>query len=896
MRLDDLLGRAVLVFDGAMGTMLQARGLPAGACPDLWNLERPDAVVAVHREYVAAGAQIIETNTFGATPARLAHYGLADKCHAITVAGVRCAREAAEGRALVAGSMGPLGALVEPLGELTFDEAYAQFAAQARAFAEARPDFIIIETIADLNELRAAVLACKDHAPSIRIIAQITIDPSGRAFTGTDPETAGLVLQSLGADVIGFNCSVGPDLLVDAVARMARVVRVPISVQPNAGLPLLTPDGTTRFPMGPEDFAAYGPKLVAAGASLVGGCCGTTPEHIRRLRAAVEEMKPTGQPGPLSETLGLASRTRSLFFVEQNLPVVIGERINPTGRKLLTRDIKEGAFARVRDEAKKQVAAGAAVLDVNVGVPLIDEPAAMAQAVRVIQGAVDVPLCLDSPNADALEAGLKACVGKPLVNSFSLEEGRAEAVLPVAKRYGAAVLGLTIDERGIPASAQQRLEIARRLVAAAEAYGIPRHDVVIDPLALTAGAQQAEARETLRAIQWITDELGVRTSLGVSNVSFGLPNRPFLNAVYLTMAVTMGLSMAIMNPLEERMMDTVRALRLFLNRDRNARVYMQEVGPKRLVHTVEEALKIAAGEGRAASPGAAGIPAAKGTSAADGARAADDTSAADGVRVAADTPATAGTPVADGTPASTAPALAAATAPAPDAGVPGPDPAGDALGRRLYEAVLEGDRDAILPLVEQGLAEGRDPMAMLNQHLIPAIEEVGRLFGEGIYFLPQLMLSAQAMKRAFSRLKPEIQKAKVGQAEIGTVVLATVQGDIHDIGKNIVAVLLENYGFRVIDLGRDVKNEVVLEEARKAGADIVGLSALMTTTMPQMKRVIELFAREGFDCPVLIGGAATTRAFAEQIGARGHGRDAQEAVALALEVLKERRGGGMEKG
>lgn len=874
MKLDEVLGRGVLVFDGAMGTMLQARGLAPGACPDVWNLERPDEVIAVHRAYVEAGAQIIETNTFGSTPVRLSHYGLQDRCHDITVAGVRCAREAAGGRAWVAGSMGPLGALVEPLGELSFDEAYAQFAAQARAFAEAQPDFIIIETIADLNELRAALLACKDHAPGIRVIAQITIDPSGRAFTGTDPETAALVLQSLGADVIGLNCSVGPDLLVDAVARMARVARVPISVQPNAGLPLLQPDGSTRFPMGPEPFAAYGPKLVAAGASLVGGCCGTTPEHIRRLRAAVDGLKPQGRPGPLAHTLGLASRTRSLFFVEQNLPVVIGERINPTGRKLLTKDIQEGAFARVRTEATRQVAAGAAVLDVNVGVPLIDEPAAMARAVRVIQDAVDVPLCLDSPDPAALEAGLKACVGKPLLNSFSLEEGRAEAVLPLARRYGAAVLGLTIDEKGIPSSAEQRLAIARRLVAAAEAHGIPRHDVVIDPLALTAGAQQAEAKETLKAIRWITEELGVHTSLGVSNISFGLPNRHFLNAVYLNMAVTEGLSMAIMNPLDERMMDTVRALRVFLNRDRNAAVYMQVVGPKRLVHTVEEALKTAG----ATAPGPETAPL-------SAASAAATPPSVNGPASAIAPPAAGARPV---TASPTAPG-AAAHASGEAAAPPQSEPA-DELGRRLYSAILEGDREAILPLVEEGLAAGREPMDMLNRHLIPAIEEVGRLFGEGVYFLPQLMLSAQAMKKAFARLKPEIQKAKVGQTEIGTVVLATVQGDIHDIGKNIVAVLLENYGFRVVDLGRDVKNEVVLEEARRVGADMVGLSALMTTTMPQMKRVIELFAREGFDCPVLVGGAATTKAFAAEIGARGHGRDAQEAVALALEVLKERRG------
>ncbi|HEY3366645.1 MAG TPA: homocysteine S-methyltransferase family protein [Symbiobacteriaceae bacterium] len=827
----------ILVFDGATGTMLQSRGLPPGYCPDVWCLERPDDVAWVHKQYVEAGAQVIETNTFGATPIRLSHYGLQDKVRDINVAAVRIAREAAAGRAQVAASMGPLGALVAPLGDLAFDRAYAEFAAQARALHEAQPDYIIIETIADLNELRAAILACKDYAPGIKIIAQITIDPSGRAFTGTDPETAGLVLQSLGADVIGFNCSVGPDVLLKAVARMAKVARVPISVQPNAGLPVLQPDGRTTFPMGPAEFAAYGPKLVAAGAAFVGGCCGTTPEHIRQLRAAVAGLEPSTTPGPLAHTLGLASRTRTLFFVDDNLPVVIGERINPTGRKLLSKDIKEGVFALVRKEAKAQAAAGANVLDVNMGVPLIDEAAAMSRAVTVIQDAVDLPLCLDSPNADALEAGLRACVGKPLVNSFSLEEGRAERVLPVVKRYGAAVLGLTIDERGIPASAGRRLEIARRLVAKAAEYGIPSHDVVIDALALTAGAQQAEAKETLKAIQMIKEELGCRTSLGISNVSFGLPNRPFLNAVYYNMAVTSGLDMAIMNPMDERMMDTVRALRVFLNRDRDSREFMRVVGPKKLVHTEAEAVGKQAAAAGAMSP---------------------------------------------------VPASAPAPAPAP-APATGPVPVDDVLGGRLYTTILEGDRDAILPLVEEALTQGRDPMQVLNGCLIPAIEEVGRLFGDGTYFLPQLMLSAAAMKKAFNRLQPEIQKAKAGAAHVGTIVLATVQGDIHDIGKNIVAVLMENYGFNVVDLGRDVKNDAVLEAVRRTGADLVGLSALMTTTMPQMKRVIDMIAGEGLNCPVLVGGAATTRAFAAEIGAAGYGRDAQEAVAVALKVLQQKR-------
>lgn len=842
----DLLGREVLVFDGAMGTMLQNSGLPAGACPDLWVLTDPDKVGAVHRAYVDAGAQIVETNTFGATPCRLAHYDAAHLVRDVNVAAVRVAREAVQGRALVAASMGPLGLLIEPLGETTFDEAYREFAAQARALHEAQPDFIIIETIADLNELRAAVLACKDHAPGIKIIAQMTIDPNGRAFTGTDPAGAALVLQNLGADVVGLNCSVGPEEMVKAVAEMARVARIPISVLPNAGLPLLQLDGTTTFPMGPDEFAAWAPKLVAAGASIVGGCCGTTPEHIRRVRAAVEGLKPGKPSQPLHHVLGISSRVRTLFLAESNLPVIIGERINPTGRKLLTKDIREGQFALVRKDAKEQVAAGAQMLDVNVGVPLIDEAAAMAQAIRVVQDAVDVPLVIDSPDPLALEAGLKAYCGRALLNSVSGEQERIEQVLPLAKRYGAAVVGLTLDNDGIPASAQKRFEIAKRLVREAEAVGLSAQDLVIDCLALPAGADQSSARETLRAIQMVKEELGCRTSLGVSNVSFGLPQRHFLNAVYLNMAVTVGLDMAIINPLDERMMDMIRAGRLFLNRDRDAKGYMAGVGNKTLVHTLDEAEKALAKAGKVTPP------------------AADTQTAA---------------------PAKPAPTAANPSAVKQDAK---PAPA-DPLGLKLYTAILEGDKDGILNLVEEALHTGYSPMQILNEYLILAIEEVGRLFGDGTYFLPQLMLSATAMKKAFTRLKPELQKAKAGEAEIGTVVLATVQGDIHDIGKNICAVLLENYGFRVIDLGRDVKNEVVLEEARKSGADIVGLSALMTTTMPQMKRVIDLFAREGFDCPVIVGGAATTRSFADQIGAAGYGRDAQEAVALALRLLEARR-------
>lgn len=870
------IGKGVTVFDGATGTVIQSMGLRPGLCPDIWCLEAPLAVAEVHRRYVEAGAQVVETNTFGATSLRLAHFGLQDRVRDINVAAVRIAREVAGGKALVAGCIGPLGSLVEPLGEVTFDQAYDAFAAQVDALIEGGPDLLVIDTIADLNEMRAAILACKDRAPDVPLIAHMTLDPRGRSFTGTSPEVAGVVMQSMGADAVGFNCSVGPDLLVDAVKRLAAVARVPVSVQPNAGLPRLGTDGRTMFPMGPEEFASYGPRLVAAGASIVGGCCGTTPEHIRLLRGAVSGLTPGSDlaagsipggsgstelsrvpVGPLGREFCLASRTQAVFAVEENLPLLIGERINPTGRKALTRDISEDRFTLLRQQARSQVEAGAVILDVNVGVPLIDETRAMSRAVKAVQDATPVPVSIDSTSSAAIEAGLRSFVGKALVNSVSLEEGKAESLLPIAKRYGAAVLGLTIDEKGIPATAEARLDIARRLVEKAESYGIPRWDVVIDPLALTAGAQQSQAVETLKAVRLIREELGCRTSLGVSNVSFGLPSRSFLNAVYLNMALSAGLDMAIVNPTDERIMDTVRAVRVFLNRDVSAKQYIGAVGPKKLVHTEDEALvKHAAAGGKAEAVVAGGKPPEQAGVAGGQAGVAGEQAGTAGEQVG-----TAGGQADQST--------------------------------EIREAVLQGDKDAIVPLIEQALQQGESPISLLDDHLIPAINQVGKLFADGVYFLPQLMLSASAMKAAFETLRPAIARAKaaLGQsgASRGTVVLATVEGDIHDIGKNIVSVLMENHGFTVIDLGRDVKPEVILEKAREANADVVCLSALMTTTMPKMKDVIDLFAEESFDCPVLIGGAATTRAFAEAIGAAGYGRDAQEAVEAASAII-ERRG------
>ncbi len=845
----------VLLADGAMGTMIQALGLPPGGCPEVWNLERPDVVRGIHEAYIAAGARLVETNTFGATRLKLDAYGLGDRVAELTGAAVTLALEAARGRAAVAVAVGPLGHLVAPLGEIPFERAEELFLEQMRAAAAAGARLAIVETMLDLQETRAALFACREAG--LEAIAQLTFNQDGRAFTGTEPEAAVVVLEALGAGVIGANCSLGPEGLRAVVERMARVASVPISVQANAGLPRLE-DGRTVFPMGAEEYAAWGPRLVEAGASIVGGCCGTTPEHIRLLAGALR-----GRPVPGDRcrdsrlpALALASRMHALFFHDSHLPVVIGERINPTGRRLLSRDIRSGAMQMVRQEARSQVAAGAQVLDINCGVPSIDEAEAMARAVTVVQDAVDVPLMIDSPGADVLEAGLRAFGGKALVNSFSGEPERLERVLPLARRYGAAVLGLTLDEAGLPATAEDRLRIATRLVRSAEEVGIPRQDVVIDCLCLTAGAQQDAARQTLEGIRLVKRELGVTTSLGISNISFGLPARPFLNTVFLTMAVAMGLDMAIVNPLDLRLMDALAATRVFSQRDPDSRAYIARMSGRTLVHTLEEAenlLRAAGEEGQGAE---------------------------------AQTPARGA--AAPGAKPPTAAALARLQAQGGLIRQSGPDPERipkEPLARGLYDAVVEGDKDGIDALVHQALERGDDPVSILNGSLIVGMEEVGRLFGDGTYFLPQLMLSAESMKRAFAILKPELQRNRQGEAEVGTIVLATVQGDIHDIGKNICAVMLENHGFRVIDLGRNVKNDLVVSTAREQRADMVGLSALMTTTMPQMKRVIEMFREQGVAMPVLVGGAATTRHFAREIGAAGYGRDAQEAVAEAKRVL-----------
>ena len=797
MRIEEVWARRRFVFmDGAMGTELQKRGLQPGQKPELAALEMPQTLTAIHAEYAAAGAELLLANTFGANARKLA--GSGHTVAEVVAASIACAKQAAAPcGALVGLDIGPLGELLAPAGTLPFADACAAFAEIVRAGAAAGADFVFIETMTDLYELKAAVLAAKENS-ALPVFTSMSFEANGRTFTGCTVESYAVTAAGLGADAVGINCSLGPQEILPFARRLCRTVPagVPVFVKPNAGLPNL--DGS--YDLTAEEFARQMQAYAATGVSMLGGCCGTTPAYIAALRAAFAAQTPA-QKIPLRRSC-LCTPVR---FVEVDGITVVGERINPTGKKRLQQALREGDSAYPCAQAVAQAEAGAEVLDVNAGLPGIDEAAVLERLVCELQAVTDLPLQLDSSDPAALARALRVYNGKPIVNSVNGEQKTLDAILPLCKKYGAAVVGLTLDEHGIPDDAEGRLAIARRIVAAADAAGIPREDVYIDCLTLTASAQQEGAAQTLQALTRCKRELGVRTVLGVSNISFGLPCRGYLNTTFLTMAMAAGLDLAIMNPNTPEMMAAVRAYRVLTAQDPQSAAYVQAYANVQLQ------------------------------------------------------------------------TQAVAAAPA----APQNAPSGDAL----FEAVRRGLQDEVRAAAEAALRT-QQPLAVVNTSLIPALDAVGDGFEKGTVFLPQLLQAATAAQAAFEAVKAAIAaQGQPGGANKGKIVLATVQGDVHDIGKNIVRVILENYGYDVLDLGRDVPPERVVEAVRATGAKLVGLSALMTTTVPNMKATIDALHEAGLPCQVWVGGAVLTPAYAKQIGADFYCKDAKASADLAKAIL-----------
>ena len=782
----------ILIFDGAMGTMLQARGLAPGQSPEELNLTMPEVVESVHLDYLNAGADIVITNTFGGSRLKLNEYHLEEQAAEINRRAVEIARSACKkaGHGLVAASLGPTGHFVTPVGDTSFDDMYAVYLEQAEAIASAKPDYFLLETFSDLGEIRAGLLACLDAGRrEIPVICSMTYT-GGRTLTGVSPAVAAVTLEALGASVIGCNCSGGPDELQQVAAELARYTELPLVAQPNAGLPLMV-DGKVQYPLGAEQFAEEMKKFLPHQVAFLGGCCGTTPEHIACLRKAVAGYETAPRT---VEPLGrLSCREHIVEIGGSTLPKMIGERINPTARKKLAQGLREGNLDMIEKEAELQAEAGAHILDVNVGTHGIDEVQVMADVLTLLQQTVSIPLCLDSTKPDVLETALKLYQGKALINSVNGEEASMKNILPLAKRYGAAVVALTLDENGIPAKAEGRLEIAKRIVAACEAHGLKRQDIYIDSLVLTVGTDVNGPKETLRTMELIRKELpGVNLLLGVSNVSHGLPNRPKLNSAFLAMAIGKGLDLSIINPLDEMMKNAWQSAALLAGRDENAENYLQLNSEQT----------------------ASAIPVA-----------ADET-----------------------------PSLEAVT-----------------------RYVVKGS-SGIAKVVQALLDNGVEAMTIINEGLIKGLNEVGEKYEKGVFFLPQLMRSAEVSQQAFDLLEGHLQSGEGFQK--GTLVVGTVKGDIHDIGKNMVAVMVKNHGYRVIDLGKNVPAETFVDAVLEHKAEFLGLSALMTTTMQEIPAVIALLREKSPQTKVIIGGAVITEEFAQEAGADGFGRDAVQAVKL----------------
>ena len=795
-----------ILLDGGMGTMLQAAGMKLGTRPEDLNLENPELIRSIHAKYAAAGSRVVNANTFGASPHKLADskYTLEE---VITAGIANCQQAVAPYGALVTLDVGPLGELLEPSGTLAFEDAVAEYGRIVRAGVAAGADILYFETFTDLYEMKAALLAAKENS-TLPIMASMSFEANGRTFTGCTVESFAATARGLGANAVGINCSLGPKEIFPMAKRLAEAVPgdFPVFVKPNAGLPRADGSG---YDITPQLYAMQMKPYRELHLFAAGGCCGTTPEFIQMLNGVFADCKPGRPEHPMLSVI-----CSPVDCVNVDGITVVGERINPTGKKRFQQALRDGDMNYILEQAVSQAEAGAQILDVNVGAPGVDEPALMEQVVKALQSVVSLPLQLDSSHAEALERGLRVYNGKPIVNSVNGEPEVLEKVLPLCKKYGAAVVGLAIDERGIQPKAEDRVAIARRIKKAALEAGIPREDIYIDCLTLTASAQQEDVLATVQALHTCKTELGVRTILGVSNISFGLPCRPYLNTTFLTMAMYAGLDLAIMNPSSEEMMAAVYAYNVLTNRDKQSGRYIARYADQ--------------------VPASAAL-----------AKAMQD-KAASGVPAAAE---------------AAGPAVSGPYAP-------------------LMKAVEQGLKGEAAACTKALLAE-KEPLELVDEALIPALDIVGVKYEKGKLFLPQLLQAASAAQSAFDEIKTAIAQRGGAGASKGRIVLATVKGDVHDIGKNIVKVILENYGFEVIDLGRDVPVETVVETVREKDVHLVGLSALMTTTLKSMEETIAALHAAKLDCKVMVGGAVLTPEYAEKIGADWYAKDAKQSADIA---------------
>jgi 5-methyltetrahydrofolate--homocysteine methyltransferase len=796
VKIKNLLTKKIITLDGAMGTELQKKGMPGGVCPEYWCLKNSQITAGLYESYQKAGAQIVYTCTFGANRFKLKQYGIKENSYQINYELARLAKQACDKKTLVAGDIGPTGLFIEPFGPLAFEEAVDAFKEQVRGLIDGGCDLIVIETMIDIQEARAALLAVKE-IKNIFTIVSMTYEKDGHTLGGTDPVTALITLQSLGADAVGCNCSTGPEKMVDFIAAMKPYATVPLLAKPNAGMPRLE-SGKTIFEMDAKTFAFFGRDLAKAGANMLGGCCGTTPEHIRELAKATAKIKPCR---PRRKSISALSSARGFMHLEENHPLfIVGERINPTGKKALQQELIEGKMSIIRQMALDQENQGANLLDVNVGQPGIDEVKTIKEVISLLSTTTRLPLVIDSSNVKTIEAALRIYPGRILINSISGEKEKITKLLPLAAKYGAMFILLPLTGGEVPQTAQKRQTIIKNIFQKAKNFGFTKDDFIVDCLVMAVASNPDAANETLKTLHWCTHTFKSKTNLGLSNVSFGMPGRPWLNATFLAMAQFNGLTMAIANPASSEIMNVKKAGDVLLARDKDALRFIEHFSAQANVGSTTAAGKVL-------------------------------------------------TP-----------------------------------REKIANAIINGDRDNILPLIETALSAGSLAQDLVDNIMIPSIVQVGDLYERKLFFLPQLMAAAETMKKALGYLEPQLKKDSTEHK--GKILLATVKGDIHDIGKNIVALLLRNYGYYVIDLGKDVSVEDIIETTQKEKPDVIGLSALMTTTMVNMKDVITLARAKGIQKPFMVGGAVLTENYAKSIGAH-FAKDGVEAVKVAGKLIKK---------